>query len=169
VPARPAPHVERWQPIITEGEPEDGVAFDRKQFRDLIVRVLDAHGLGGDAAVNLLLGTAAVESRFGTFLRQLSGGPAVGVFQMEPATFNWLRDLYQHLLGSRHAREMEADLALAIVAARLRYRVVREALPPADNVQAQARYWKRYYNTHRGAGSEADYIRQYRRFVAPGE
>lgn len=71
------------------------MSFDKNQFRSLILRVLTNvdPALCSDAAVNLLLGTAAQESEFGKYIRQIRG-PALGVFQMEPATFDWLRDKY---------------------------------------------------------------------------
>jgi hypothetical protein len=62
------------------------MAFDKKQFRDLIQRTLQDLGMHSESAVNLLLGTAAQESQFGTYFRQIGGGPALGVFQMEPDT-----------------------------------------------------------------------------------
>ena len=36
-------------------------------------------------AENLIMGTAAQESGF-TYIKQLGGGPALGMFQVEPAT-----------------------------------------------------------------------------------
>jgi len=65
------------------------MSFNVAQFKTLIERVLSEldPDLASPVAVKLLLGTAAQESRFGTFLHQLGGGPAKGAFQMEPATF----------------------------------------------------------------------------------
>ena len=39
-------------------------------------------------AENLLMGTAAQESALGEYIRQLGNGPALGIFQMEPETFD---------------------------------------------------------------------------------
>ena len=62
--------------------------LDPRQVRDLVVRpVLDRLGLTKPlAAERLLMGTAAQESQF-RYLRQIGGGPALGLWQMEPATF----------------------------------------------------------------------------------
>lgn len=146
------------------------MSFDKNQFKDLIKRVLTEvdPALCSDAAVNLLLGTAAQESRFGQYLRQLGGGPAVGVFQMEPATFIWLRDHFEikyPYIKERRVEELEWNLRLAILMARLRYRIVPAPLPKADVVLSLAAYWKTYYNTVQGKGTVEEFERNYRRFL----
>ena len=73
------------------------MAFNCLQFRDLITRVLKEVALYSPAAVNLLLGTAAQESGFGTYLRQVKG-PALSVFQIEEATFLDLRERMHPIL-----------------------------------------------------------------------
>ena len=143
------------------------MSYDVKQFRDLIERTLTAFApsMATPVAVNLLLGTAAQESSLGRYLRQVHG-PAVGAFQMEPATFGWLQakysDRYPEIAG-RSADEMEWDLKLAIIMARLRYRAVPLALPEGD-VESLAATWKRDYNTRVGKGTVEEYIANYRRF-----
>jgi hypothetical protein len=143
------------------------MGYDVKQFRDLIERTLTsfAPSMATKVAVDLLLGTAAQESAFGRYLRQLHG-PAVGAFQMEPATFEWLQakysDRYPEIDG-RTPEEMEWDLRLAIIMARLRYRAVPLELPEGD-VETLAAYWKRHYNTPLGRGTTEEYIANYRRF-----
>lgn len=60
--------------------------LDVGQLKHLIVApALAALGLGGDSAVNLVTGTALAESR-AAYVRQLGGGPALGLWQMGPAT-----------------------------------------------------------------------------------
>jgi hypothetical protein len=145
------------------------VSFDRSQFRDLIARRLVERGLHSEAAVNLLMGTAAQESRLGTYLRQMRG-PAIGVFQMEPGTFNWLRDRYAAQypeIACRECEEMEWDIDLAILFARLRYLVVPIPLPAADDVLGLGGYYKAHYNTPAGKATVADFVRNYQRYAAP--
>ena len=61
--------------------------IDRHQLdRDIIEPVLSRLHAASPAARALLLGTAAQESAMGRYIRQLRGGPALGIFQMEPAT-----------------------------------------------------------------------------------
>lgn len=146
------------------------MSLDRKQFKDLIERILEDTdpALNSPAAVNLLLGTAAQESRFGTYLRQLRGGPARGVFQMEPRTFRWLQRRYKKkypLIADRLFAELEWDLRLSIVMARLRYRVVRAKLPRYNSVRGMAAYYKKYYNTILGAGTVEEFVANYKKYV----
>lgn len=150
--------------------------LDVRQFRDLIVRpVLQALDAYSDAAEALLLGTAAQESRF-VYLRQLGGGPALGLYQMEPATHddiwnNYLR--YRNDLSGRvnrwlvpgHDRhdQLVWNLAYATAMCRMHYRRVPVALPAANDVAGLAAYWKAHYNTAGGAGSEAEFIENFDR------
>jgi len=144
--------------------------FDKKQFKDLITRVLSEHPeLLSDSAVNLLLSTAAQESQFGRYLRQVGGGPALGVFQMEPETFIWLQSVYFDVypeISIRMAEELEWDLRLSIFMARLKYRSIPTKLPDANDIPGMAKYWNRYYNANPDHGTDAEFIENYQRFVA---
>lgn len=148
--------------------------FDAKQFRDLICRVLGRIGLYSPAATELLMGTCAVESDFGRYLRQLFDGPARGVFQMEPDTeqdiwTNYLSyrpkiaDRILTMCGVGEASEwaLETNLAYQIAIARIHYLRVSEPLPEWDDVDGLAKYWKLYYNTPAGRGGPEDFYRKY--------
>ncbi|WP_328286209.1 hypothetical protein [Kozakia baliensis] len=85
---------------------------DISQFKHLIVvPTLAALGLGSPSAVNLVTGTALAESR-GAYLRQINGGPALGFWQMEPATHD---DCWENFLNfpaqSRLKRVLEGMLS----------------------------------------------------------
>lgn len=137
-----------------------------QQFRVQIVRPTLMHlDLHSQAAENLLIGTALQESRL-TYLRQLGTGPALGVMQMEPATYNdiWLNYLkYQPELAAKvkefqpkaafGASDMIGNLPYAVAMARVHYRRVKDPLPAALDARALAAYWKQYYNTPLGAGT----------------
>jgi len=150
--------------------------MDKKQLLDLVERVLDAIGLRSEAAVNLVMGTAAQESHLGRYIRQING-PALGICQMEPATEadiwdNWLayhQDVAAAIRGltghSGPGLWLEWDLAYQIAMCRCHYRRVPAALPAADDVYGLAAYWKQYYNTPAGAGSVGEFISNYRRLV----
>ena len=145
------------------------MSFNRDQFKDLIERTLEGMGpeFNSPAAVNLLLGTAAQESFFGRYLRQVRG-PALGVFQMEPATFEWLKEKYADRfpwIAKHFAFHLEWDLRLAIVFARLRYWVVPQPLPDADDLDGLAAYWKANFNSILGAGNVEQFKRNYGGFV----
>lgn len=144
------------------------MAFDCQQFRKVIADTLQIYPeLYSASAVNLLLGTAAVESAFGTYLRQL-GGPALGVFQMEPATFLDIQERrgYKYPLILNHKPiKLVTDLELAIIMARLKYRDDPAPLPDAGDVQGFALYWKFAYNSIIGSGTAKKFIQSYNRYV----
>jgi len=155
--------------------------INKSQFQYLIERVITEINMHSRAAVNLLLGTAAQESGFGTYLRQKGGGPALGVFQMEPATEKdiWcsylvyredLTETVWQVAGAAYdvgpsINALEANLSYQVAMARIHYRRVSEPLPLHDNVDALARYWKQYYNTPKGKGTVQEFIRNYFKYV----
>lgn len=153
--------------------------INAKHLRESVIRpVLQDAGMWSEAAENLLMGTAAQESGLGQYLVQLGNGPARGIFQMEPKT---LHDIQENFLQYRPALKEKAEhhkapalsdaanlianLAYAALMCRIHYMRVSEALPAADDLPGLARYWKRYYNTALGKGSEAEFIDNYHRYV----
>lgn len=155
--------------------------MDPKQLRELIEDVLKEMGLYSEAAVELLLLTAAQESHCGKYIRQLGGGPALGIFQMEPAThadiwMNYLvhrKDLaskVNYVAGATSVEDsltMRGNLIYQIAMARIHYLRVKEELPNGDYFE-MAKYWKKYWNTYKGAGTVEEAIENYRRFVIYG-
>lgn len=151
--------------------------MDAQVFLEVVIRpALLALGLHSAAAEELLLGTAMVESQL-VHREQLGGGPALGLFQMEPATHD---DIWTHYLAYRPAlaRKVEALLSrpdadrhaellvndvYAAAMARIHYKRVAEALPAVGDTDAMAGYWKRYYNTPRGKGRAAKYVQTWER------
>lgn len=143
--------------------------IDVVQFKSLVIMpALKKIGLYSEAAAELLLGTALQESRL-TYLNQLGGGPAKGVFQMEPATHD---DIWKNYLAYRrplaidvaclaHQRNSDAlvtDMLYAAAMCRVHYLRVPAPLPAQGDYEAQAAYWKEYYNTFEGAGTEDEYL-----------
>lgn len=149
-------------------------ALGRQDFESFIRMSLNYVDpvLCSDAAVSLLLGTAAVESDFGKHRVQHGGGPALGVFQMEGATFNWLKDVKFGAIYPAASMIpfalIEHDLFAATIFCRLRYRAVPTALPAADDIAALAAYWKRWYNTEAGRGTTAKFMEAYELHVLSG-
>jgi hypothetical protein len=145
--------------------------IDKGQLRDLITRVLQDADLYSDSAVELLMLTAAVESKLGTYIKQVKG-PALGVFQMEPATYEdiWANFLSykpgveRRLYIEQGGEQLEYDIRHAILMARIHYLRVKSPLPAADDVDALAAYWKTYYNTHLGKGTVAKAKAAYERY-----
>ncbi len=143
---------------------------DLKEY--VIQPTLKQLGLYSVQAEQLLLGTIAAESDMGMYLHQVKG-PALGIYQMEPDTYGdiWLNYLKYHpgFVGSiehmgYHVRPpvdawtLVTDLRYSTIMARLQYYRHTEELPQVNDVQAQAEYWKKYYNTSAGAGTVKGYI-----------
>lgn len=148
------------------------------QLRELVIRpALEEIGLWSVAAEELVLGTAAHESHF-TYLHQVKG-PALGLFQMEPATYrdiwaNWLpahKELTEDLMriagtnGVPAADVMVWNLKFAAAMCRVFYRRIKSPLPPAGDLAGQAAYWKTYYNTRLGKGTPAQYVKAWGTYV----
>ena len=157
--------------------------MNKKHLLELVVRpTLKGLGLHTVAAEQLVMGTITQESH-AEYLKQLGQGPALGIAQMEPATHRdiWLnyiayrKDLKVLLVGimSGEARqtlaakgvppdcELIGNLPYAVAMCRVHYLRVKESLPAAGDVDGLARYWKRHYNTAQGAGTEAEFVRNY--------
>lgn len=144
------------------------------QFRLNVVRpVLQEIGAHSAAAENLVLGTALQESNL-HYLRQLAEGPARGIFQMEPATHDDIWDnylAYRRELADRvsgflvperdRVEQLIWNLAYATAMCRIHYWRVPAPLPKATDVPGLAAYWKQYYNTPQGKGTEAEFTEKF--------
>ena len=124
------------------------------------------------AAVRLLLGTAAQESHMGTYLHQIQG-PALGIYQCEPATAKSLwEDYIQYrpslaaLLTSPDTCPNVGNLTYWTLLCRIHYWRVPASLPTPNDLKGLARYWKAHYNTYQGKGTVEEFMENYNRFVA---
>lgn len=155
--------------------------IDYTQFRELVVvptlKYLDPVISYSEEAVDLLMMTAAHESKGGTYLKQIKG-PALGVYQMEPATHydiykNYLRfnPKIKSLLEDftinagillQEGEDMVFNLAYATAMARVHYYRVPEALP--STLEGLAAYAKKYYNTELGKATAEDYLEAFKRW-----
>lgn len=150
------------------------------QLRDLIIKpALDDLVLYSVNAVELLLFTCAAESHGGHYLHQLKG-PALGIYQMEPKTYN---DIWQNYVAFHndirlrliHGFGISAfptedrliyDLRFATAMARIHYARITEPIPNSDDVYALWDYYKTYYNTNSGKAEMNIAIKQYHLFTA---
>lgn len=154
--------------------------IDPRDFLECVVRPTLQHiKLHSLAAEQLVLATGLHESYL-TYLRQIGGGPALGVFQIEPATHT---DIWQHYLFYRpvlSARvlslrggwastesQLTNNLAYAAAMCRVHYRRDRNPLPLAGDGDEMARCWKRFYNTPLGKGTEAQFMGSWDQYVKP--
>lgn len=145
-------------------------------MRALIEDTLKQLGLHTLDSANLILGTIAQESAYGKYRKQLGSGPALGICQMEPATFN---DIVLNFL--KYKPELAAKIKqvaqvsefnpndlylndrLSICMCRAHYLRCKEAIP--NSVEGYAKLWKLRYNTPLGAGTEKEFIENYERYV----
>ena len=154
------------------------MGIDHDHLRKHVIRpTIKYLGLHSYAAEELLVGTAAQESRGGHYLKQLGGGPAIGVFQMEPDTHDdiWgnyleyrqsLADSIRMLCRKCEAEEMAGNLYYAAAMARVHYLRVPHTLPDARELCEMGKYWKQHYNTPLGAGTVREFVESYKRYTA---
>jgi len=144
---------------------------------EVIVPTLKYLELDTPAARRLLLGTAAQESHMGRWLKQIKG-PALGIYQMEPATHD---DIWNHYLkhrprlatkvekllcpGFNRHEQLKWNLAYATAMARVHYFRVPYALPGHHDIAGLATYWKNFYNSALGKGTVEEFEHNYGRFV----
>jgi hypothetical protein len=162
--------------------------MNAKHFRQLVVRpvlksiqeqTFDRVPLSGEAE-DVLVMIPAHESNLGEFLAQLGGGPALGVFQIEPETANWLirdylarpknrtlRDavLSFYAAGLTLEENLAANLPFQVALARILLWTKPEKLPKFDDsreyLDALSKYAKTHWNTDAGAAKPEDYLRAY--------
>ena len=114
----------------------------------------------------LLLATAAIESKCGHYIKQVNG-PALGIWQMEPATHDDIilncdalkSSAYQDriddlIVNLKNGTDYELiSPAYACAMARLKYSMDSELLPKFNDREAIYKYYKRIYNTELGAST----------------
>lgn len=146
--------------------------MDSQHFRVYVIRpTLLTLKMWSEAAELLLLGTALKESGGLLYLKQLGGGPALGIYQIEPGTH---ADIWENFLQWRprlHARvssylapepekekQLITNLAYATVIARIVYFRIPKKIPKPNNYYELGKYWKKYYNTPLGKGTVVDFV-----------
>lgn len=144
----------------------------------VILPTLVALDAWSQPAEDLVLGTAVQESRL-QYLRQLGGGPALGLWQMEPATHE---DIWQNYLEAKPALRIKVlgaagfhirpppealvyNLRYAAAMCRVHYLRKPGAIP--GDLRGQAEYWKRWYNSPLGAGTPEQYVRSWQALNGP--
>ena len=154
--------------------------FKVNQLRELIIKpTLIDLVMFTEEAMELLVFTCATESLGGTYLKQVKG-PALGIYQMEPETYN---DIWQNyiknkpslsliLLSNFDAGRMPSedrliyDIRFATAMARIHYERVAEKLPLASDKEAIFAYYKKYYNSNLGAADKVSALLKYQTFIS---
>lgn len=153
--------------------------IDPDQLKSLIIiPALKYINMYSGSAVNLLLGTCAQESKMGQYLKQLGGGPALGIYQIEPDThsdvlYNYIA--YREKLRNRFSMlrtdlsydyNLMGNLHYSTAIARVIYYRAKGPLPPSGDIEGLAAYWKKHYNTDLGKGKVSDFINNYKRYIS---
>lgn len=153
--------------------------FNCQQFRELIVKpTLSKLQAYSSEAEELLVFTCAAETNGGTYLQQLNG-PALGIYQCEPSTYTDIWEKYiRHnsrvlLLLQIHfgctflpkCDRLIYDLEFATAMARLHYMRFKDELPKADDINGIYEYYKKFYNTPKGAATKTESIKKYKAFT----
>ena len=137
----------------------------KKQIKEIIIWALKEMDLYSFDAADLVYKTGMAETGY-RHLKQMGGGPAIGFWQIEPATLIDIMDNYVKYrpelekglksLGfdrSDMETRVMSNIALQAVFCRLKYKRDKYALPLIGDLLGQAKYWKRVYNSHLGKGT----------------
>lgn len=166
----PVPQIE--QGLLVDKQ-ETTQVMHKQQFRTLVIEpVLKEMGMYSEEAVRLLLMIMAHESRQGYYIKQ-TVGPALGVYQMEPATHD---DIIKFLRAKGKvklvtmwsapqfewstATEMAGNMYYATAMARAFFLRFPEALPNGSDAELAA-YAKARWNTKAGKATADDYLKAY--------
>ena len=151
--------------------------MDPNALRTQIQTTLKPMSLWGPSAEELLMATCAQESLLGTYRHQM-GGPALGIFQMEPSDHD---DIWKNFLaykpvianegrlllnaftgGTPPAALLETNDAYAIFMCRAHYLRCPRALPVATDLNGLWMFYKVNYNSARGAATQAEFNEHYK-------
>jgi hypothetical protein len=146
-----------------------------KHLKEYVIRpTLSKLDLWSKSAESLLIGTIAQESQAGYFLKQIKG-PALGIYQIEPATHDDVWNNYlmfreelaakvKKIANTTGSEELIHNLAYGTAIARIIYLRAPQALPFHKNIGEMAQYWKKYYNTEFGKGTVSAFIYNYSKY-----
>jgi hypothetical protein len=136
-----------------------------KTFHKLVTADLKKWGLHSDSAVKTICMATAHESGLGKYRKQLGGGPALGLQQIEPTTHDsiWtysdtIRERAREFGILRDLNQLENDDSYSIWVARHYLLMDVDPLPVGDI--ATALYCKSYWN-RTGKATAEEYLRDY--------
>ena len=105
-------------------------------------------------------------------LEGYGNNPAIGFWQVEPFTMfdtidnyiNYRPELKTKIYGLGYDEKdaemrLMSNMSLQVAFCRLKYRRDKYALPGMDDIEAQAKYWKRVYNSEKGRGTVEHFIK----------
>ena len=142
----------------------------KEDIKDIIDWTLKQLGMYSKDAAAMIYATGMAESKY-RYLSQMGDGPAIGFFQLEPATMRDIMDNYvtyrksilESLKNLGYAEDdseyrVKSNIALQVAFCRLKYKRDPFPLPLSWNKKDQADYWKRVYNTELGKGTVEHFL-----------
>lgn len=145
------------------------MSLDTDQTRSLVRSILkdlphphsSSDNLWSQSAENLVLGTIAVESGFGEYIKSADGKGLANIEEpafydhfdfMETADNGWgliYETICMNWLSGQSLswKELEWNNALSIALCRVHYCRIKKNLPPADNVNALGSYYVFHYRS----------------------
>lgn len=160
------------------------MGIDPKQLKTFIILpILKLMDLDDESSINLIMGTAAQESQMGAYIRQhgfkYDKNGAFGIYQIELFTHDDI--VYRYLAQNKpnlfslcnrlkipvltDIQNLIGNFYYATAICRAKYLMIPEKLPKKDDIQGLANYWKKYYNTQDGKGTENEFINNYNKFI----
>lgn len=179
-----APKYEHLNPNNTKCEEDMAIdgklrdsPFGKDELRNAIEDALRKVNLYSEGLTVLLMGTAATESEFGLVNKQNNGGPARGIFQMEPVTHDGIWSAYLKFrpdlaraieaeipAGMTRLQALEESVPYQAIMAGVLYQWRAKSFPASGDVAGLASTWKRYWNTPKGKGTEAKFVEKFNEY-----
>lgn len=160
-----------------DDEPSGSSSYTPSSYYDnVIVPSLNSIGKYSEQAAQLMLAIAIHESNL-IYDKQIGGGPALGLMQIEPATHD---DIWNNVISINSDLESKVNALLGsstklsalqhndiygVAMARIFFTRFSEPLPALGDVQGMAEYWKKYYNTPGGAGTIEKFMNDWYRIT----
>ena len=140
-------------------------------IKKIINWTLDHLNMNSEEARDLIYKTGMAESGYRA-LEGYGNNPAIGFWQVEPFTMNDTIENYVNYRPEIKTKlyslgyddkdtemRLMSNMSLQVAFCRLKYRRDRYALPKVDDIKAQAKYWKRVYNSEEGRGTVEHFIK----------
>ena len=142
-----------------------------KEIAEYALYKLDCYS---DDALALIVRTGMAESGYRALRGYGESNPAIGFWQIEPATlFDMMRNYilyrpqYRKVLEELGMEFKGDDIEMSVMSnmavqsglCRLHYRRDKDPIPSWDDVESQGKYWKRVYNTYKGRGTVKHFVK----------
>ena len=145
--------------------------YEIKEIAEYSLYKIDCYS---DDALALVVRTGNAESGYRALKGYGEGNPAIGFWQIEPATmYDMMRNYIIYRAPYRKALEelgmkfkgddieisVMSNMGVQAALCRLHYRRDSKPIPSWDDLESQGKYWKRVYNTIKGRGTVKHFIK----------